>query len=130
MIHVHVYHNNILMRSEVSLLMKTQVMIFGIIFLYLSILASAVRPAIVIPMCVSMGIIFFWWADNSEEARFSAMSTACVLLFSPTVAEPNFTASIAYSTWWSRPWGLHTVTSLSYWLRNWKLNMSHALSNL
>lgn len=91
-------------------------------FLYLSILASAVRPAIVMPMCVSIGITFFWWADNSDEARFSAINTAWVLLFSPTVAEPNFTASMAYSTWWSLPWGLHTVTSLSYWLRNWKIS--------
>lgn len=29
-----------------------------------------------------------------------------------------FTASWAYSTWWRRPWGDHTVTSVSYWLRN------------
>lgn len=28
------------------------------------------------------------------------------------------TASSAYSTWCRRPWGLHTVTSVSYWLRN------------
>ena len=31
------------------------------------------------------------------------------------------TASIAYSTWWRRPWGDQVVTSLSYWFRNyWK----------
>lgn len=29
-----------------------------------------------------------------------------------------FTASMAYSTWCKRPCGLHTVTSVSYWLRN------------
>ena len=46
--------------------------------------------------------------------------TASVLLLSPTVADPCLTASMAYSTWWSRPSGDQVVTSLSYWLRNWK----------
>ena len=35
----------------------------------LSNLASAVRPAMDIPMWLSIGIIFFWCADNSEAAR-------------------------------------------------------------
>lgn len=89
---------------------------------YLNILASAVKPAMVIPMCLSMGMIFFWCAESSDDARLRAIKTACVLFLSPTVAEPSFTASIAYSTWCRRPWGLHTVTSLSYWFRNYKTN--------
>jgi hypothetical protein len=43
-----------------------------------------------------------------------------VLLRSPTAAEPCFTASQAYSTWWMRPCGDQVVVSLSYWFRNYK----------
>ncbi len=39
------------------------------------------------------------WPESSELALLSATTTAWVLLFSPTVAEPCFTASIAYSTY-------------------------------
>ena len=38
--------------------------------------------------------------------------------FRPTVAEPCLTASMAYSSWKSRPWGDQVTTSESYWLRN------------
>jgi hypothetical protein len=48
----------------------------------------------------------------------TAARTAWVLDRSPTQAEPCLTASMAYSTWNSRPWGLHVVTSVSYWFRN------------
>ena len=37
----------------------------------------------------------------------------------PTDAEPCFTASMAYSTWYSRPCGLHVMTSVSYWFLFW-----------
>lgn len=36
--------------------------------------------------------------------------------------DPCLTASIAYSTWCRRPTGLNVVTSVSYWLRNMKLD--------
>lgn len=87
---------------------------------YLNILASAVNPEMDIPICSSIGIIFFWYADSSLTALFNAIRTAYCLFFNPTVAEPSLTASMAYSTWWRRPWGLHTVTSLSYWFLNCK----------
>jgi len=35
---------------------------------------------------------------------FKATRTACVFDLSPTVADPCFTASIAYSIWWIRPY--------------------------
>ena len=46
--------------------------------------------------------------ESSELARLRATRTAWVLLFTPTVAEPCFTASMAYSTWarWSTGIGL------------------------
>lgn len=40
------------------------------------------------------------------------------LTLAPTAALPCFTASMAYSIWWMRPAGDHSVTSVSYWLRN------------
>ena len=61
--------------------------------------ASAVRPAMEIPTWSSMGRIFFWWEERSLEALLRATSTAWVSDFRATVAEPCFTASIAYSTW-------------------------------
>jgi hypothetical protein len=39
---------------------------------------------------------------------------ALLLTTSPTAQLPCFTASMAYSTWNSRPWGLQVVTSVSY----------------
>jgi len=80
--------------------------------------ASAVSPAIDTPRCSSIGRIFFWWSDSSEGALFRATRMACVFDFRPTQAEPCFTASMAYSSWWILPCGLHTVTSLSYWFLN------------
>lgn len=38
------------------------------------------------------------------DFTFNATRTAWVLDLSPTVAEPCFTASMAYSIWWIRPW--------------------------
>ena len=60
--------------------------------------ASAVRPAMEMPTWSSMGRIFFWWDERSLEALFRATNTACVLDFRATVADPCFTASMAYST--------------------------------
>jgi hypothetical protein len=40
--------------------------------------------------------------------------TCRVHTLSPTAALPCFTASMAYSIWKMRPWGLHVVTSVSY----------------
>ena len=61
--------------------------------------ASAVRPAIEMPTWSSMGRIFFWCEERSLEALLRATSTAWVSDFRATVAEPCFTASMAYSTW-------------------------------
>lgn len=60
---------------------------------------------------------FCWCDPSSEEALLSTTTIACVLDFKPIAALPCFTASMAYSIWWMRPWGLHVVISLSYWLR-------------
>lgn len=85
-------------------------------------LASAVSPAMEIPIWLSTWRIFFWCAASSDWAlctstqppifvfkkeklfvkqtsdrTFNATRTAWVLDLSPTVAEPCFTASIAYS---------------------------------
>lgn len=38
------------------------------------------------------------------DCTFNATRTAWVLDLSPTVAEPCFTASMAYSIWWIRPY--------------------------
>jgi hypothetical protein len=51
---------------------------------------------------------------------FKANKITWSLLRKPMAAEPCLTASTAYSTWWMRPWGDQVVTSLSYWLRNYK----------
>lgn len=42
--------------------------------------------------------------EHSFEFTLRATRTACVFDFSPTVAEPCFTASMAYSIWWIRPY--------------------------
>lgn len=42
--------------------------------------------------------------EGSFEVTLRATRTACVFDFSPTVAEPCFTASMAYSIWWIRPY--------------------------
>lgn len=86
-------------------------------------LASAVRPAMEMPIWLSTWRIFFWCAASSDWAlctstqtlrplfflnrhllgqqtsdrTFNATRTAWVLDLSPTVAEPCFTASMAYS---------------------------------
>lgn len=53
-----------------------------------------------------------------------ASKTANLSLLKPIAAEPCFTASTAYSTWWIRPWGDQVETSLSYWFLNYKLIVS------
>ena len=77
--------------------------------------ASAVMPEIATPIWLSISKIFFWWEANSERERCKEQRTACVFDFTPTLAVPIFTVSIAYSTWWTRPSGLHKVTLSSYW---------------
>jgi hypothetical protein len=54
--------------------------------------------------------IEYYWVEHTRKAT----STACVLLTMPTVTEPCFTASAAYSTWKIRPWGeLEAVSYIS-----------------
>lgn len=59
-----------------------------------------------------------WWMSSAHmvvlipytmnDFTFNATRTAWVLDLSPTVAEPCFTASMAYSIWWIRPWNRNT----------------------
>lgn len=79
---------------------------------------SAVSPAMATPMWSSTLKIFFWCDESSELALLTHASTTWVFDLSPIAAEPCFTASIAYSTWNSRPAGDHVVTSVSYWFLN------------
>lgn len=51
--------------------------------------------------CCFNPVEHFWTAN---DFTFNATRTAWVLDLSPTVAEPCFTASMAYSIWWMRPW--------------------------
>lgn len=71
----------------------------------LSTRASDVNPAMAIPTWSSISISFFWYVASSPVERFSVNSTACVLDRSPMAADPCLTASSAYSTWCSLPWG-------------------------
>uniref|UniRef100_A0A0D9YLX5 SMC hinge domain-containing protein n=1 Tax=Oryza glumipatula TaxID=40148 RepID=A0A0D9YLX5_9ORYZ len=73
---------------------------------------SAVRPASATPAWSATRKTFRWWEESSEAALFAAARTAWVRERRPTQAEPCFTASMAYSTWNSRPAGLHVVTSV------------------
>merc|ERR1719331_540926 len=75
--------------------------------------ASAVRPAIAIPMCWSILKSFGWCEASSEGCLFRPAMTTCVSERRPTHALPCDTAQVAYSTWKSLPRGLKTVTSVS-----------------
>lgn len=76
---------------------------------------SAVRPEMTSPMWSSTRKHFCWCDASSEGERLSAAITTCVADATPTHTAPCFTASIAYSTWNRRPWGLQDVTSVSYY---------------
>jgi hypothetical protein len=69
--------------------------------------------------CVAKEQHVFQWLLMLPAAKAQPTTAffACMLLLltaSPTAQLPCFTASIAYSTWNSRPWGLQVVTSVSY----------------
>ncbi|KAG5540434.1 hypothetical protein RHGRI_020595 [Rhododendron griersonianum] len=80
-------------------------------------IATDVSPAMATPMWSSALKIFFWWEESSDWALLTLASTTWVLDRSPIAADPYFTASIAYSTWNKRPYGLHVATFVSYWRR-------------
>lgn len=58
--------------------------------------------------------IFYWWPANSDGSRFKLHRTAWVEDLSPKHTDPCLTASIAYSTWNSLPWGDQVTQSRSY----------------
>lgn len=64
--------------------------------------------------------------NDSSQCRItlSASKMANLSLLKPIAAEPCFTASTAYSTWWIRPWGDQVETSLSYWFLNYRAKLS------
>lgn len=76
--------------------------------------ASAVSPEMTMPMCSSTRKTFFWKEASSNGERLRPAMTANLSETSPTDALPWLTASIAYSTWKRRPFGLNVVTSVSY----------------
>lgn len=56
-------------------------------------------------ICQTKTFLWTLLSPLRPESRITlrATRTACVFDFSPTVAEPCFTASMAYSIWWIRP---------------------------
>lgn len=63
---------------------------------------------------------------HEYNCTFSATRTAWVLDLSPTVADPCFTASMAYSIWWIRPWThmkncVNTLIFCMFFIILWKL---------
>lgn len=67
-------------------------------------------------MCESISAIFSTLSGSSsgDEMRFSTASTTPSSVRMPTTVEPSLIASIAYSTWKSRPSGLNVFTPRSY----------------
>ncbi len=49
---------------------NNRVFLFWMTYLYQRIRASDAKPAIETPIWSSINIIFFWWADNSDGARW------------------------------------------------------------
>ena len=75
-------------------------------------------PDTAMPTWLSILKTFFWYDERSASwESLRAAITACVLFLMPTAHPPCFTASMAYSTWKMRPWGLQVVTSVSYCVR-------------
>lgn len=65
------------------------------------------------------------YVDSSQcWITLRASKIANLSLLKPIAAEPCFTASTAYSTWWIRPWGDQVETSLSYWFLNYMTRLS------
>ncbi len=66
---------------------------------------SQVNPSASIGRCFIAKALLAWTHDWGVcKSTLRATRTAWVRDLSPTVAEPCFTASIAYSIWWMRPW--------------------------
>mmetsp|Transcript_8173 Transcript_8173/g.24020 ORF Transcript_8173/g.24020 Transcript_8173/m.24020 type:complete len:248 (-) Transcript_8173:8-751(-) len=88
-----------------------------------SVRASAVRPLIAQPMCSSISSIFSMLEGSisCEVRRFSTASTTPSFVEMPMAVEPSLMASMAYSTWKSRPSGEKVFTPRSYSLRDRKL---------
>ena len=90
--------------------------------------ASAVRPETAHPMCASISMILSMLLGSISGLvmRFStAMTMPCAVLMAIAV-DPSLIASIAYSTWNSRPSGLNVFTPRSYSLR--VMNMARVCS--
>mmetsp|Transcript_17044 Transcript_17044/g.50876 ORF Transcript_17044/g.50876 Transcript_17044/m.50876 type:complete len:276 (-) Transcript_17044:174-1001(-) len=82
----------------------------------ISVRASAVRPLMAQPMCSSISATFslLFGTSKGDVMRFSTASTTPSDVFTPMAVEPSLIASIAYSTWNSRPSGLNVFTPRSY----------------
>lgn len=68
------------------------------------------------PMCSSISIIFstLLGSSSGEVTRFSTARTTPSFVFNPIAVDPNLIASMAYSTWNSRPSGEKVFTPRSY----------------